>query len=548
MINDLMVLESQPLTLLTKARDTITTQKGVYADLKGLLDSLQSSVKAMRSTEPTYTLTAGRSVAVSAASGLTVATATAGSSAVPGAYQVSVTSLAAEQRVRSDRQSSYNQALGLSGTILLGGLGETTTLAGMVNSFNTAAVDAGQTALAADAYAVETRNDPTDGWQFRLVDGNGNGISIKAADGSYTSDWQSIPAGTWVDTGRGLKFQFGSDTAQFAAGTRGSGAAQVSYTGKGASISIAAADSLVDIASKINHATYADGNGVVASIIDNQLVLAAQQSGKSYAIAASDQSGGVLAGLGIVSGGDFKNKMQAASDAVFTVNSLTVTRTKNSGLTDVIGGVTLNLAADAKDQSATLTVSGDTSADVSAVNTFLQNYNKLMDYLTAKVATTKQTDGTYKRGALAGDSMFASLRQDLIRKFNGSVVNSGAYKRLSDIGLSINDSFDVSISDQTKLQKALLDDRANTQALLDGAMASLDATLGRYTGTSGYLTTIQTAADKELENANDRISTMNTRLTARQQQLYQQFAETQSLIEQMTYQSQQFGAIYSSLG
>jgi flagellar hook-associated protein 2 len=546
MINDIMSVEQQPLTRLQTSRDTITAQKNVYSDLSTLLNSFQSSAKALHSTDALYTLSAGRTTKLTGmATGLTVATATADSTAVTGAYQFSVTTLAKESRIRSDRQASYNTALGQEGTIILGSTGKASTFsANTVTGFSTIAAATGQVELGAEQYSVETRNDATNGWQFRLVNSIGNAISIKQADGKYASTWQSITPGE-VDTGRGLQITFGSDSGQYLETARGTGAAQMDYVGRNMQIDIVKTDTLVDIARKINKANTSDGNGVTASIIDNQLVLANKRSGKDYTMTTSDSVGTVLLNLGL-----FKvaNVMQTADDAVMKVNGLTVTRSKNTGLKDVIGGMTLNLAADAEGQSATIGVTADSASDKTAFNTFVTNYNKVIDYLSAKVATTKQADGTYTRGALAGDSMFSSLRQDLVRKFNASFTNSGSFRRMSDLGLTVDTNFHITISDSTKLEKALNDDRTNATSLLDQVMTSVESTLGRYTSTSGYMTSVSKAADRNLTDTKAQITTMTARLTARQQALYTQFANAQSAIMAMTYQSQQIAAMFSATG
>jgi flagellar capping protein FliD len=81
-------------------------------------------------------------------------------------------------------------------------------------------------------------------------------------------------------------------------------------------------------------------------------------------------------------------------------------------------------------------------------------------------------------------------------------------------------------------------------SLLDAAMTQMNTKVSRFLGTSGYLTTKASAADRELENTKDRITTIEGRLTKREAFLYQQYAEMQSQLMTMTYQSQQFGAMY----
>ena len=179
------------------------------------------------------------------------------------------------------------------------------------------------------------------------------------------------------------------------------------YTAKGATIDVAEDDTLIDIAYNINHATYADGNEITATIVNKQLILSNARSGEGHLIQANDVSGSsVLNDLGILNGTSFKNVMQTPTSAKFTVNDLEVTRSTNTNLTDVIQGVTINLASDAEGKSATITVKADASSEQSTIQGFVTQFNSLQTYLKAKTATTKNSDGTYTRGALAGDNMF----------------------------------------------------------------------------------------------------------------------------------------------
>ncbi|MBI3761192.1 MAG: flagellar filament capping protein FliD, partial [Chloroflexi bacterium] len=522
------------------------------------LKELQALVKPLTTTDPSSALTAGRAASVSnAAAGYTVLAASASNSAIAGAYAINVTTLAREHRVRSDQQTYSDQALNLSGTILVGGAAarsQTTvaTIADTVTAFGTGSIASGQNEIGTATYYVETRNDATAGWQFRLVDADGKAASIQQATsaGTYTSNWQAIPTGGGsYDTGRGLTLTLGGDSGLYQAAGKGAGAAQASYSAQGASIAVAATDSLTSIASAINSAAYAEGNAVAATVVDRQLVLAAKDTGAAHAVAASDSSGTALQSLGVLTaGGAFKNVMQTAADASFTVNGLSVTRGKNAAITDVITGATLNLAADAEGRSATLTVSVDMSAARTAVENFVGKFNSVQKYLQEKTAVTAVSDGTtttYTRGALANDSIFNDLRSDLFSLFMSDAANSGTLKNLRDIGLSINDSLQATVTDSAKLDSALATNLGNVGKLFDTLMAKFDTTLSRFTGaSSGYLDSVTAYANTEMAEADAAIKEMNLRLDEKEQSLVNQFAEMQAQLVEASYQQQQWASIY----
>jgi len=544
-----MNIERQPLTKLTEKKETITIQQAVYTDLSKMLTEFQSAVNALDSAEPSYSFSSQRKATVSdVPTGYTVMTATASSKALLGQYQLSVTNLAKEHRVRSDRQISASTALGYTGSFLLqGNTISTATLSvseSMVNTISGAdgaTIENGQHQLGSGNYLVETRFDDVEGWQFRMTDSSSNAISIRKEDGSYSSDWQSITSGVH-DTGRGIRLTFGSDSGQYTAGT-----AQIAFQAKGTEITVSSDDSLVDIAYAINNAAYETGDEVIANIVDNQLILSRKSSGTDHNLVVHDQEGSIMANLGILNGSAFKNIMQAPTNAEFSVNGISVIRSENTNLTDVIQGVTLNLASDAEGKSGTISVKYDPSSEKSTLNTFISRFNSLQSYLSGKIAVVKQSDGTYKRGALSGDSMFMALRMDLIRDVNTAYTNDGEYDRLSDIGISLSDSFSLSITDNTKLEKALSENKQDVTTLVNGVMSKLQARLSRYLGNSGYITTASNALTSQLELTDDQITTKNEYLTKKEESLRTRYAEIQAQLQLMSYQQSQMSTIYGIL-
>lgn len=566
LINSLMTIERQPLSRLEEQRNKLNVAVGVYQDARTKLLELQNAVYALRSDNYTSALKESRSISISdRPSGSTVLTATASSSAVVGTYQITDITLAKTHRVRSDSVSYIDQPLGYStdgGYIVLGGADSRSvvlsqSLANTVTGASTAAIDNGKKELGQGSYAIEVRNDSTAGWQFRLVDSSGKAVSIRNGSSSTetTSDWQTIPSGGGAfDTGRGLVIQFWDGSA-YQAGT-----AIVNYTSQGARITVAEGDSLLDIVDKINAATYAENDGVVASIIDRQLILSAESSGTAYALNASKVidngaggTSGVLHQLGLLASEstEFKHAaIQEASNATFKVNGLTVTRSKNTGLNDVIASVNLNLAADAEGKYATISISKDVSAAKTAVNTFIEKFNAVVSYLEQKTSVTSVDNRTYTRGELADDQAFSELRLRLFSLLMNAYSNSSAYLRLSDLGLSLNDSLQATISDSTRLEQALSGDLNGVQTFLDEVMQTFDIELGRFTGSrssTSYVTEAVSLLNSQMTDLNGDITRMNTYLSEREQYLYDEYAQIQAQLVSLTYMRQMWASIYGSV-
>lgn len=322
-----------------------------------------------------------------------------------------------------------------------------------------------------------------------------------------------------------------------------------SFELNGVTIAVVATDSLNTLAGKINAAGYAAGQGVKASVVDRRLVLEHASTGSANTLSGAELAGGtVLQQLGLKNGGGWLHTLQAADDAAFTVNGLPVTRGANTGLTDVIEGVTLNLAADAPGKTATLSVVADSGSARAAIDTFLTRFNSLQTYLRDKTRVDTITAGgvtTYTRGPLASDSVFSSLRGELFNHFISQINNAGALKGLREIGISIDDNLQARVTDPAKLEAALTGTRANVVSLLDAAMTRFDQTLSRLTQAgSGYMAASLQAMETQLTDADREIITLNRRLTERRESLTDQYAAMQAQIMTMQSELQQFQSMY----
>lgn len=326
-----------------------------------------------------------------------------------------------------------------------------------------------------------------------------------------------------------------------------------SFQLNGVQIDVAVGDSLNTLAAAINSKTFASGQEVAASVVDNRLVIASRHGGTGTLTASDDAGSTVLLSLGIVDaqGAFVGANHQAGASAVFTVNGVPVTRTQNTGLTDVIDGVTLNLAADAAGQSAALTIGADISGARTAIDALLSKFNSVQAYLANKTATTFSTvEGvtTYTRGLFADDTVFADLRGDLFNRFMADTPNSGAFKSLRAIGIALDDNLQASVIDSAKLEAALADNLDDVRALFEAAAGSLDTRLAMFTGvTTGYMDSAIRTFDVELADADRAISDFNARLVDKEEALTDQFAQMQALLVSMSYQQQQWSSIYGGL-
>jgi flagellar capping protein FliD len=537
LVQNLMVIERQPLERLTTARDTLNVRRAIYSDLSASLRDFQSLTRALLSTEAGTAMKAGRKVSITnLAANTTVLTATVTASAAAGSYSLTNIIRAKAHRTGSAVMSSADSALGRTGNFWLGGTGTASASVGAnstITGAGKAGVVAGLRELGTGAYAVETR-DNAGVREFRVKDADGRVLAIAdktKTDNSVTTGWQAYTAGETYDTKRGLTLTFGSGTAS---------TTNVNYTAAGVNVVMEAGDSLISFAAKINAAQQPEGHDLTAAVVGRQLTLTAVNTGTTHSMLYTDQTS---------NGGFGLTQLQAAVNASFRVNGLTLTRASNTNLTDVIHGATLNLADDAEGKTATLNISTDMSGARSAIDAFVSKFNAVVKYIDEKTAITSSTLGTattYRRGALADDSSFGELRGKLFSLGMSTFSNSGAFQTLRQIGLSINDNLELTV-DGGRLDGALANNFDSVKALFDGAMSQFDTTLARFTGvTSGYMDTALKSLDTQITDTNGDIADFEQRVEARETLYVQQFGEMQAQLYLLQYQQQTWAGIYGS--
>lgn len=148
----------------------------------------------------------------------------------------------------------------------------------------------------------------------------------------------------------------------------------------------------------------------------------------------------------------------AAADAQIYVNNPDdninyITRSSNT-ITDVISGVTLNLTQADDTKNTTLTISSDTSGLKENIQSFVDAYNSVMDYLNTQFTFDEEEE---KAGVLSGESAALKVKNDLLAIATSRVQGvdvSEKYKSLSVIGVELNREGQLEI-DEEKLDDAI---------------------------------------------------------------------------------------------
>lgn len=247
--------------------------------------------------------------------------------------------------------------------------------------------------------------------------------------------------------------------------------------GGSASVNITATMSLGDIADAINAQT--SSSGVKASVMkvsdsSYQLILSTSQTGET--ITASDTSGTLLSdSLGLLdSTGAVQSSavLQAAQDAKFSVDGVSITRSTND-VSDVLDGVTLHLyAAPSTDTTLNLEIDNDLTSVKDAITSFVDAYNTFRDLVVTNQSTN--SDGTASTDAtLFGDATLRNVASDA-----QSILSSAVDEHsLAAIGITFDDNNKLSVN-STTLENALLDDFDGVQSLFAYKMTASSGDLG----------------------------------------------------------------------
>jgi flagellar capping protein FliD len=237
---------------------------------------------------------------------------------------------------------------------------------------------------------------------------------------------------------------------------------------------------------------------------------------------------------------------QSPRDASFSLNGQTLTRARNTGLNDVVEGLSFSLQGTGTTQ---VKVNNDNDGVVTRAKTMVTKLNDLLAYLRAKTESTKDEKAStpekpvYKAGTLAGDTVLNVLRRslasDLLNKFPGAA--EGAPSRLSELGITLSkDGLSFEVSDQEALKSALSKDFTAVSKLFDHVTDKVEARLTPFLeGENAAITRSKKTMTDQLTRLDERIKTTEGRIKSTEDTLRKQFQGMQGQITQYQNENQQ---------
>jgi flagellar hook-associated protein 2 len=222
------------------------------------------------------------------------------------------------------------------------------------------------------------------------------------------------------------------------------GTLQLTQAGTTYDVNVTAADSLDEIAVKINNS----GAKIKANVFFDgskyRLQLKGSEGGAAGAFAINDVTDSL--GFGFDAS---DSKKQDAADAEILVDGLTV-KSKTNTISGAIEGVSFQLSAETTD-SFNVKVASDPSKLTASLKSFVQKYNAVVNkvHSVAGFGSIKASDA-----ALAGDSGLRAVAGGLGTRILSRSGQGGTLDTLADLGIRLNADGTLRLDDTT-MNKAL---------------------------------------------------------------------------------------------
>lgn len=264
---------------------------------------------------------------------------------------------------------------------------------------------------------------------------------------------------------------FSSATSTFATS---SDTLKLNLGGTDYEFSVSSTTTLTDLKDMINNKM---SGKATASILNTggtnpyRLIIKSNNTGSDNAITITSGNSSTLSALGLDS---TDNHLQTATNASFTYNGVSISRSSNS-ITDLINGVTIKLNdTQTSGTNANVSITQDWTDVKSQLKTFVSSYNSLISNVEDAVSYNKDKSTA---GVFQGVSQMVGLSKDL-RSQLLSIDSSG--RSLTDYGIKLNDAGTLEFDETTFNSKV----SSNATDVQDFLMGSTTNETVSYTGSA----------------------------------------------------------------
>jgi flagellar hook-associated protein 2 len=222
-------------------------------------------------------------------------------------------------------------------------------------------------------------------------------------------------------------------------------------------------------------------------------------------------------------------------DAQFTVDGISMTRSSNT-IENAIEGVTFELINET-DFTQQLSIVRDTEAAMESINSFVEAFNALNSEIRK---ATRLNGETGDRGILQRERSIRNLSNTMRQSVSLPVISmtgSGSgVQTLSDLGLTISQTGELSIRDSGKLEELLATSPDVVEEFFtadDGLVSNLKNGIERaFDGENNLIDLVKTGIDSRIDRTNNRIEAEERFLVRREEQLRKEFTRLNQVIEQ----------------
>ena len=362
--------------------------------------------------------------------------------------------------------------------------------------------------------------------------------SQSLASGAYSTATSTVGTGT-ITISVGTPSYTGQNPNTYSSFINSSSIAQVE-------VSITEANnSLTGIRDAINASAAKVSASIVQDSSGYRLLLVSEETGVSNSVSLSvsndgdsnNTDTGGLSALVYDSANANLTQYQAAADASFTINGLSVTSATNV-VSDAIDGLSLDLrSVTSSDQL--ITISNDKASVVSAVEGFIDSYNT---YVITANADTAYDATTGIAGVLQGDYTARSVMTQISNTISADLGELAIYRGLSDLGISVTVSGTLSF-DKAKFETAFSADPSSVETALrggtvggravDGVMTTLNSLLNGFTQLQGVFDSRTDNLSAQIAVIDERRTELDQRMTALEARYMEQFKVMDSLVAQL---------------
>jgi flagellar hook-associated protein 2 len=310
-------------------------------------------------------------------------------------------------------------------------------------------------------------------------------------------------------------------------------------------VAISANTTLTQLADVINQAP--DNPGVTATVVNSgtgavpfRLVLTANKTGEDNRIS-------IVTPLADLSFTELQGAAGASLNASLKVDGVTYERQSNSGITDVLQGVTLHL----KDTgSTTLQITSDTSGIADSVKGLVNAFQDAIQDLKTKTSYDNQQD---QSGLLATSSALHGLASELSQLLGAQINTGGTITSLFDLGLEFTRDGTITLTEDT-LTAAVANHPDEVKTLFAGkpGVTGLGTLLTDKLNTitqlsSGAIATEKQATQAQLDRLGTNIASTKARLDRRYDTLARQFAALDTYAAKLQQQGDYLSNIITAL-